>query len=64
MDLDRRDTLLTLVVGVAFLVGVALVLSQSTTLTVAGFLLVVLSAIVFVVDARDVLADWSEARES
>lgn len=55
MKLGARDTLLTLGTAGAMLVGVVLILAADAMLTMVGIMLVVLSAIVFVVDAKDVL---------
>jgi ABC-type bacteriocin/lantibiotic exporter with double-glycine peptidase domain len=55
MELGTRDTLLTVGSAIMLLVGIALIFVQSPTLTTVGIVLIVLSAIVFIVDAKDLL---------
>lgn len=55
MNLGSLVTLYTLVSGVLLLAGAALVLFGDATLAVVGIVLIVLSAIVFLVDAKDLL---------
>jgi ABC-type bacteriocin/lantibiotic exporter with double-glycine peptidase domain len=52
MELGTRDTLLT----VLMLVGIAMVLLvRDSVVTMVGIVLVTLSAIVFIVDAKDLI---------
>lgn len=60
MDLGFQVTLLTLVSGLLLLGGAALVLFGDTLLTVVGILLITLSAVVFIVDAKDLLVKTDE----
>lgn len=53
MDVGARTILLTLGSAVALLVGIALVLLGDATLATVGILLVIASAIAFLVDAKD-----------
>lgn len=55
MELETRDALLTAGVSVGFLVGVGLVLLGGATAATVGILLVTLSAVAFVADAKDLL---------
>lgn len=55
MKSRTRITLLTVGTMVLVFVGVNLVLHQSAAFTTLGILLVILSAIVFLVDVKDVL---------
>jgi ABC-type bacteriocin/lantibiotic exporter with double-glycine peptidase domain len=64
MELGTRDTLLTVGSAIMLLVGIALIFVQSPTLTTVGIVLIVLSAIVFIVDAKDLLVKTDQnARE-
>lgn len=64
MDFDIRESLLTLGTTAAMLIGIALVLFFGTTLTVVGIVLITVSAILFIVDATDVITKWRETREA
>lgn len=55
MKLGARDTLLTIVSAVLMLTGIALVLVQDSTVTIIGIVLITASALVFIVDAKDLL---------
>ena len=55
MEIGSRDTLLTLLTGAMLLVGIGLVLLADYFLTVVGIVLIVLSAIIFIVDAKDLI---------
>ena len=56
MELGTRDTLLTVVSSVLMLAGIAMVLLvRDSAVTMIGIVLVTLSAIVFIVDAKDLL---------
>lgn len=64
MELGTRDTLLTVGTSVMLLAGIALVLFGGATLATVGIMLVVLSAIVFIVDAKDLIVKTDQnARE-
>lgn len=54
MDLTTRLRLLTVGAGAMFLVGLILVvIVQDPTLSIVGFVLISLSGLVFVADAKD-----------
>lgn len=54
MDLTNRLRLLTIGAGTMFLVGLVLVVVvQDATLSIVGFVLISLSGLVFVADAKD-----------
>lgn len=56
MELGARDALLTVGTAVLMLVGIAMVLFlRDSVMTTVGIVLVTLSAIVFIVDAKDLL---------
>ncbi|MFC4553305.1 MULTISPECIES: hypothetical protein [Halorussus] len=55
-----RDAWLTLATTVTLLVGVGLVVFGNATLTVLGILLIIGSAIVFLVDVKDLLVKTDE----
>jgi Co/Zn/Cd efflux system component len=61
MKLGLRDTLLTVGTVAALLTGIALVLLvRDSVMTIVGILLVTLSAIAFVVDAKDLLVETDQ----
>lgn len=60
MELGLRDSLLTVASALAFLVGIGFVLSNSTTLTAIGIVLIVVSSIVFIVDLKDLVLKTDE----
>lgn len=60
MDIGLRDTLLTLGTAALLLAGVLLVLFADPALTVVGIVLIALSGIVFVVDAKDLVVKTDE----
>ena len=54
MDIRKRIRLLTLGVGAMFLVGLVLVvIVRGTMISIAGFVLISLSGLVFVADAKN-----------
>lgn len=55
VEFGTGDALLTAVATAKFLVGIALVLLGDATITTVGIVLVTLSAVVFLVDAKDLL---------
>lgn len=55
MKIGARISLLTVGTVASVLVGVALVLSQDAAVTTVGIVLVIASAIVFLVDVADLL---------
>lgn len=55
MELGTRDTLLTVGTAAMLLGGIALIFVQNATLTTVGIVLVVLSAIAFIVDVKDLV---------
>ena len=56
MELGARDTLLTVGTAVLMLAGIALILFvRDSVVTMVGIALVTLSAIVFIVDAKDLI---------
>lgn len=61
MDLGFRVTLFTVVSGLLLLVGSLLILLDGPTMDVLGLLLVTLSGVVFIVDAKDLLVRVDEA---
>lgn len=63
VDFDSREALLTLGTTASMLVGIVLVLFFEAALTVVGIVLIVVSAILFIADARDVVGKWGETRE-
>ena len=60
MNIGSRDVVLTAATTAAMLVGITLILTAGPTLTAVGIALVVVSAIVFVVDAKDILVQSEE----
>lgn len=60
MDLESRDALLTLAMGVLWLVGIALIVFGDLLAAVTGIVLITLSTIVFLVDAKDFLVRTDE----
>jgi ABC-type bacteriocin/lantibiotic exporter with double-glycine peptidase domain len=56
MELGTRDTLLTVATSVLMLAGIAMVLFlRDSVMTMVGIVLVTLAAIVFIVDAKDLI---------
>ena len=55
MELGTRDTLLTVASALMMLAGIGLVLVQNASMTVVGIVLITASALVFIVDAKDLL---------
>lgn len=55
MELGTRDTLLTLGSGLMFVGGIALIAFGDFLLATVGIVLITMSAIVFLVDAKDLL---------
>ena len=62
MDLNTQETLLTTGMGATFLLGVVLILVPEPLTTGIGIVLVSLSALLFVVDAMELLVE-SEREE-
>ena len=60
MNLGGRDTLLTLVTAAMLFAGILLIIFGDYILAVAGILLITLSAIIFIVDAKDLLVKTDE----
>lgn len=60
MDIESRDALLTLAMGVLWLVGIALIVFGDLLAAVTGIVLITLSSIVFLVDAKDFLVRTDE----
>lgn len=60
MAIWGRDAWLTLATTVTLLVGVGLVVFGDAAVTVVGILLIIGSAIVFLVDAKDLLVKTDE----
>ncbi|WP_137284877.1 hypothetical protein [Halorussus salinisoli] len=60
MKLGTRDTLLTAGTTVLLLVGVALILFADAMLTTVGIVLVIASAIVFLVDVKDLVVETDD----
>lgn len=60
MDLGSRVTLFTVVSGLLLLVGSVLILLDDRLLDVIGIVLVTLSGVVFIVDAKDLLVKTDE----
>lgn len=58
MDLAVEISALTLVSAVFFLGGILLIVFTGPTPTIIGIVLVVISAVVFLVDMADVLGHW------
>lgn len=61
MDLGARVTLYTVVSGLLFVVGVLAILLGGPMMDMAGLVLITLSGIVFIVDAKDLLVKTDEA---
>lgn len=60
MDLGSRVTLYTLVSGLLLVGGAVLILLDDSLLSVVGIVLITLSAVVFIVDAKDLLVKTDE----
>ena len=60
MNIGSRDVALTAVTSAAMLAGIVLILTTGPTLTAVGIVLVVVSAVVFIVDTKDLLVRSEE----
>lgn len=63
MEIPTRDALLTLLSGVLFFGGIALILFGDFVLAAVGIVAITLGAVVFVVDGKDFLEQTGRSRQ-